>query len=260
MSDGSDLLQGFLFYHERTKRFYAEVLSGLDEWEVPAMFFGHVSRGLYSIDSLWTMKWVRQRIVPTDRQNLGSILRENGLKSYDEYKLLCIGEGRCAQDEEYIVRISFEALPDEIRQRLSQKVRDILPLSDNQLIVFFKDDMARLIDMNEIFNTRHEFARIQMERDMFANVRVSPEGFGIEWGEERSVGAEELRRCGTVSDLRYEDMLAFAKNRLVDTTGVGEYLGVTRQYISQLVVQQRLNPILSGDKSRMFLKAEIESM
>jgi len=36
------------------------------------------------MDSFWGGKFVAQRIIPPDRQNLGSILKENGLKAYDE--------------------------------------------------------------------------------------------------------------------------------------------------------------------------------
>ena len=42
---------------------------------------------------------MQQRIVPTDRQNLGEILRDNGLKEYDEFELLMLATGRCAQDD-----------------------------------------------------------------------------------------------------------------------------------------------------------------
>ena len=78
-------LLGYLFYYDRSKRFYTELLSDLDEWSAPFIFAGHVKRCEYSIDSVWSKKFVNQRIIPLDRQNLGSILKENGLKTYDEY-------------------------------------------------------------------------------------------------------------------------------------------------------------------------------
>ena len=36
------------------------------------------------------------------RQNIGEILRVNGMRSYDEHKLLLKNEGRSCQDEFYI--------------------------------------------------------------------------------------------------------------------------------------------------------------
>lgn len=50
--------------------------------------------------------WVRQRIVPPDRQNIGQILKANGLEEYDEFSLLMFGSGRCAQDD-YCFKCAF---------------------------------------------------------------------------------------------------------------------------------------------------------
>ena len=113
-----DKLLGYLFYYERSKRFFSEILKEMDEWTAPFIFLGLIKRGIYSIDSIWSGTFVRQRIIPPDRQNLGSILRDNGLKEYDEFKLLQLSEGRCAQDELYLVRIHEEDINAEIRNRL----------------------------------------------------------------------------------------------------------------------------------------------
>ncbi|MBR2823489.1 MAG: hypothetical protein IKE24_07385 [Clostridia bacterium] len=43
--------------------------------------------------------WVQQLIVPQDRQNIGQVLKENGLGVYDEFQLLMLTMGRCAQED-----------------------------------------------------------------------------------------------------------------------------------------------------------------
>lgn len=43
--------------------------------------------------------------MPPERQNIGQILRANGLKEYDEFPLLLKNDGRCCQDECYIVKV-----------------------------------------------------------------------------------------------------------------------------------------------------------
>ena len=83
-------LLGYLFYFERSGRFFTELLETLDEWSSPFIFSGHVKKGIYSIDSTWSAKFVSQRIIPSDRQNLGSLLRDNSLTKYDEFKLLLL--------------------------------------------------------------------------------------------------------------------------------------------------------------------------
>lgn len=253
-------LVGYLFYYERARRFYTELLAELDEWETPAMFYGHVKRGIYSIDSKWSMKWVRQRIIPAERQNIGMILKENGLKVYDEYKLLCLSEGRCAQDEGYIVKTEFDRISSDIKERLQKKVADVLPLQDNRIFVFFKDGNTRQIDAGQMLGEQNAFCRVLREPAIFERVKVSPGGNGIEWDEDRSVMAEDLYNAGESIGLGYDNLLRFTNKRLVDTTEACALLNVSRQYINQLVKQGRLRPVLSGEKGRVFLRAELEEM
>lgn len=51
------------------------------------------------MNSDWSMRWVQSRIIPSSRQNIGEILRVNGMRSYDEHKLLLKNEGWSCQDE-----------------------------------------------------------------------------------------------------------------------------------------------------------------
>ncbi|MCR5675173.1 MAG: DUF2442 domain-containing protein [Lachnospiraceae bacterium] len=257
--DGTDRIVGYLFYFERARRFYVELMDGLDEWDAPALFMRHAREGRYSVDSEWSMKWVRQRIIPPDRQNLGSILKENGLKYYDEYRLLVLSEGRCAQDEAYIRRCTPEDLPPGIRDRLKRKVRDVMPLAENRLLVFFRDDAARLIDAEALLKEDPAFARVLSDPELFARVSVSPGGNSVEWDEARSIPAERLYRTGRKSPILYADLLSFTDRRLVDTAGACEILGVSRQYISQLIRQDRLHPVISTPGTQIFLRGELEA-
>ena len=61
-----------------------------------------LKKGIRSVDSKWSMRWVQSRIIPSSRQNIGEILRANGMRSYDEHKLLLKNEGRSCQDDFYI--------------------------------------------------------------------------------------------------------------------------------------------------------------
>ena len=68
-----------LIYFEKDKKFYIELPDNADFWETPLILSSFLKRGQRSIDSHWSKIWVQQRIVPTDRQNLGQILKANGL-------------------------------------------------------------------------------------------------------------------------------------------------------------------------------------
>lgn len=59
-------------------------------------------KGVYDVTGEWALRFVRDRIVPPDRQNIGQILRQVGIPYYDEYPLLIYSSGRCCQDDCYL--------------------------------------------------------------------------------------------------------------------------------------------------------------
>ena len=112
------------------KRFYIELHENADPWDTPLLLSSFVKNGETSINSYWSKMWVQQRIVPTDRQNLGQVLKDNNLKEYDEFGLLMLSMGRCAQDDYYLVPIEETQLPDNIRKRFAKLIEDVVPLDD----------------------------------------------------------------------------------------------------------------------------------
>ncbi len=252
------MLLGYLFYYERSKRFFAELLEDVDEWTCPFIFSGLIRKGINSIDSTWSGKFVGQRIIPPDRQNLGSILRENGLKEYDEYKLLLLSEGRCAQDELYLVRVSEKDIVPEIIKRFESKIADVMALKDLKVLVFYKDSKSVIADIGKLCKDNRLYGNILRNEDLFRNVRVSPGGNGIEWGEEHFISAEILRSEGKASPIVYEDLVGFVKDRLVDTAETAKILNCSTQYIKQLSDKERLVAVREGANSNLYLKSEIE--
>jgi len=91
-----------LNYDEKTKSYTIDIPENVSSMETPFMMSLFLKKGIRKIDSEWSMKWVQSRIIPSSRQNIGEILRVNGMHSYDEHKLLVKNEGRSCQDEFYI--------------------------------------------------------------------------------------------------------------------------------------------------------------
>lgn len=260
LRNNSDRILGFLFYFERHKRFYAELLSGVDEWDAPFMFKPFVEKKIFSIDHIWSKKWVELRIIPRERQNIGDILRDNGLKEYDEYRLLVLSEGRCAQDDCYVRKVKEKGdLPDEIIERLSKKVLDVMPLSNNRAIAFFRNGSSKTVSFNELAGDDRLFKKILSDEDVFMRMKVSPGGNGIEWDEDHFISAGRLYRVGKKADIAYEDILRFVDHRIMDTSEVSDELKVSRQYIHQLVSEGALKPLKARAKERSFQRALIES-
>ena len=99
IKDDTDISEkdlGYLFYNETTKQFHIELPEGSDPWDTPLLLSSFVSRGQYTVDAHWSLVWVKQRIIPIDRQNMKQILRDNGLNEYDEFTFLYLAAGRCA--------------------------------------------------------------------------------------------------------------------------------------------------------------------
>ena len=147
----------YLLYYEVEKRFYIELPEHADPWETPLLLDSFVKRNEMTVNSYWSQVWVQQRIVPTGRQNLGEILRDNGLEEYDEYKLLMLAMGRCAQDDYYLVPMEENELPQEIVKRYVTRIEDVLPLNDFCLLVFFRDGAVKKCDLKAHFEKSKPF-------------------------------------------------------------------------------------------------------
>lgn len=90
---------GILNYDERAKKYTIEIPENVTPKEAPFMMSLFLKKGIRTMNSDWSMRWVQSRIIPSSRQNIGEILRVNGMRSYDEHKLLLKNEGRSCQDE-----------------------------------------------------------------------------------------------------------------------------------------------------------------
>lgn len=71
--------------------------------DLPLMLGLFAQKGQLEVPDKWTRRWIEERIAPQGRQNLGEILRANGLTEYDPIELLAVGQGRSAQDD-FLIR------------------------------------------------------------------------------------------------------------------------------------------------------------
>ena len=247
---------GYLFYYEKTKQFYIELPDQADEWETPLLLSSFVKRGQKTVNSYWSSAWVRQRIIPTDRQNLGSILKENGLSEYDEFSLLTLAEGRCAQDDCYIEPLEENQIPEEILNRFQIRVEEAVPLADQHLLVFFRNGSARKCNMCVLCPDPH-FAPILLREELFSAVRVQTDGYGVSWGENLEIDANRLYQEGTDVPLSLEGFQSYAAYCVTDTAGACRLLNCSRQNISDLVRRGKLHPIRSSSAGALFLMTEL---
>ena len=74
------------------------------EW-LPAIPYGLYEKGVYDVDDYWARRFVKERVIPPERQNIGSILRTIGAPYYTEFAILEYCGGRCCMDEFYLEEI-----------------------------------------------------------------------------------------------------------------------------------------------------------
>lgn len=90
---------GLLCWDEATRQFTIEIEPDATIRDVPMLFMPFIEKGERHIPPEWAIEWVRERIAPPNRQNIGEILEAHDLEEYDELTLLLSGDGRCSQDE-----------------------------------------------------------------------------------------------------------------------------------------------------------------
>jgi hypothetical protein len=61
-----------------------------------------VHRGEYEVGHDDTLRWVKARICPPGRHNISEILREIGIKEYDEFAIINATKAKCDKDGLYI--------------------------------------------------------------------------------------------------------------------------------------------------------------
>ncbi len=102
----NDKTVGYLYYEEETQTYKIEIPDDVKSFEAPLILSDFIQKGERKIGNEWSLRWVQGRVVPPERQNIGQILKNNGMKFYSEFPLLVKSQGRCCQDECYIEQVS----------------------------------------------------------------------------------------------------------------------------------------------------------
>lgn len=256
--DANDLTEkdlAYLLYYEKEKVFYIELPEDADFWNTPLLLSSFAKRNIRTINPYYSKLWVQQRIIPSDRQNLGQILKENGLKEYDEFELLMLANGRCEQDDYYLSPV-VGAYLERFKKRYRYKVEDVVPLEKGTLLVFFRDGMVRKCDAKVLLGDKYH--GIWSNTELFCGVSVQVGGYGVAWGEVCSIPDEKLYVSGIEMPLSIEDFGSFVKNRVVSTSEATELLDCSRQNIDDLIRRKKLVPIKTDTKTKLFYKRDIE--
>lgn len=256
--DSTGKIYGILFYYENEDVFQIEIPGNIDYWEAPPIMDSFIKRGKLTVDTMYSRKWVENRIVPPERQNIGMILRDNHLDHYDEFKLLLKGTGRCAQDDFYIEKTSIDEIPAEIRQRVNKNIECFYRFSENSFIFFLKSGETLRLDYEQTSNDELlRFKRLFSYYNPALDLSVAAGGGSLRLGLQHEVTRETILSESQAIPFSLSDFRALVSNALVTTDEAAQMLNCSRQNIDSLVKRGKLTPVKESPKGKVFLKQDV---
>ena len=250
----------YLCYYDRSRSFAIEISPDVAEHELPIFFAGFASKGIMSIDQEWSKRWVKERVVPEDRQNLGSILKDNGIKDYDLIKLLVKAGGRSSQDDCAIVKADPADMPLWFSERQNRKVAMVFSLSGRRVLVSFRDGTSRIVGLDKRIREDRTFKTLETNKEMLESVSVQPGGNGICWSDWLYISAWDLYKEDRSIDISTDEIRSMIERESVDTNAVCKELSCTRQYADKLVRDGKLIPIKGDGKTRLYFRSDVDRL
>ncbi|MCR4903771.1 MAG: hypothetical protein K6A23_12995 [Butyrivibrio sp.] len=249
-----NLLIGTLLYYEKSKTFIIELKENLDEWTAPLLFTSFVKKEIYTIPRDISFLWVKERIIPSGRQNINSILSNHNLKTYDEMKFLELSEGRCSQDNMFIKRI--DSLPKYIKKRNLQNLTDCIVLENNTLLCFFNDNTVRKIELAKL-SPIEGIDKVTKNKKLFESCKLGTDGYYVTFNDSIDIPAHILHKSGVLIPLSHDDFISFVQKNVLDTSEVCIEIECTRQNLSYMVKQGQLKPVKENVRGNLYLKNDV---
>ena len=206
---------------------YIELNEGLEEY--PIFFQSFINKNKYTINSYWTYKWINERIVPYERGNINSILKDNKIPYYNELLLLISSKGNSSMDDNYIEEIKESALDDKIKNRMEYHIIDFIPL-DNQLIVFLKNNKSYILD----------------------NINEKEIPFLSIFGNEIIYNSKDrydylfIRDNGKEFPLSYNALIHYINTNVLTSKEIVHQFGFSRQYLNSLKKENNIISLNNG--------------
>lgn len=249
---------GYLFYYEKAKGFIIELQKDLDEWEAPLLFQKSVREKKYTISNEISLMWVRERVIPSGRQNIGSILKNHNLKEYSEIAMLELSKGKSSQDACYIKAIDKDQIPQEIIERRNKNICECFPTEDKQIICMYKDDVVQKVDISLLSDRYNDITYVLKNKEILNSVKIGIGGYSIVFNDSIEVQTYDLRKIGKELPLSYTDLINFVRRNLINTTKACDMMQCSRQNLSYMVKTDKLQPIIIDTKENFYMKGDIE--
>jgi len=245
---------GVLFYFDYDKSFVIELSDQLDEYTSPIHFGALIKNKIYTVPRWLSKLWVTDRIIPPDRQNINSILKDNKIREYDEFQFLILSNGKCCQDNLYIEKAM--CVPDYVEERAQRHIEECFFVDEQSFICIFRDNSIRKISLEELINER-DVNKIIKIRELRESCKVSPGGFSITFNNSIDIPCDLLYKSGYELNITLKDLKAFVQKNILSTTESCEELHCSRQNLSYLASKKQITPIKSIGNTSLYCKGEL---
>lgn len=248
---------GYLFCYEKSHEYIIELSEKLDEWDAPLLFQKYVREKNYTILNHEAKLWINERVIPSGRQNIGAILKNAKLKEYNELTLLSLSKGKCSQDSCYLVEVSEDDIPDEIKKRESNTIKECFVTEEQRIVCMFKDKSVKKLSLQKLAHQYKELIPVLRNQDLLNSLKVGVGGYTITFNDDIRIPAKDIS-CMESEPITIVDFSNFVMRNVVDTTGACDMLVCSRQNVSYMVNVNKLSPIKNGTKEKLFTRGDIE--
>lgn len=246
---------GILLYYEGSSEFVIELQEKLDEWTAPLLFTSFVKKRVFTIPRDISFLWVKERIIPSGRQNIGAILDTHKLKHYDEMKFLEISKGKCSQDNLFIEEISH--LPEYVIERQRRNLIDVSPLDSHMLLCFFADEAVKKVDLAKLID-QTDVGKVIRNEGLYQSGKVGVGGYAVTFNDSIDIPSWRLYEVGETIPLTMQDFKRFVEKNVLSTGETCDLLECSRQNIAYRVKQKQLEPLKLHEKGSLYLRGDVE--
>lgn len=254
--EGRHLLVGLLYYYEKSDTYILELAPNLSLSEAPIFFDGFLRRREFTVGPAESRRFVESRIVPRDRQNLRSILKNAGLKEYDAFRILLQADGRCPQDDCVIRPISKE--PDWMAGRKKRWLLEADALADRRYYFSFQDGTEGIAALEPLVRNDRTLAVILQKYRGLSNAKLIGGGRAVDFGSGRILMSTAVYDHGLHEAACPGDREAILMRSLVDVPDLCAELSVSRQYINRRLQEEGIQPFRKCGGNNLYLRSQVQ--
>lgn len=207
-------IYGYFYCNDVYEDCYIDLIEGLEEY--PIFFNMFIENKKYTINEYWTLKWIKERVIPYERQNIVEILKSMNEITYNEIKIFIKQKGKSSMDDNYLKLINKSN--EFIDKRKELLIKDFIRINNNQLIVFFNNGKTKVFKYEN--NNDIPFLYL-FGNEIIFNVKIRYDYL-------------EIYNKGVDIDFSYNNLIEYINENIYTAKKVEETLNISKQSVYNL--------------------------